>query len=135
MALGNVATYINAGAELRLGWSIPNDFGTSALRPGGDNSSPGSIWDPRSTNLRRWGMHGFISMDARLVGHDIFLDGNNFRPSHSVDKNSGVVEGALGISFIYGGVKLSYAHIFRSKEFSQQPSAHSYGSLAFSYTY
>jgi len=135
IALGNVATYVNAGAELRLGWSIPNDFGTSALRPGGDNSSPGSIWDPRSADSQRWGLHGFISMDARLVAHDIFLDGNNFSTSHSVHKKRGVAEGALGISFIYGGLKLSYAHIFRSKEFSQQESAHSYGSLAFSYTY
>ena len=74
-------------------------------------------------------------MDARLVAHDIFLDGNNFSTSHSVHKKRGVAEGALGISFIYGGLKLSYAHIFRSKEFSQQESAHSYGSLAFSYTY
>jgi lipid A 3-O-deacylase len=135
IALGNVATYVNAGAEFRLGWSIPNDFGTSALRPGGDNSAPGTIWDPRETDLRRWGMHAFASIDVKLVGHDIFLDGNTFSDSHSVDKKLGVAEAAVGISFIYGGTKVSYAQIFRSKEFTQQPNSHSYGSVAISHTY
>jgi len=47
VALGNVGTYLNAGGELRWGWLIPNDFGSSAVRPGGDNSAPGASWDPR----------------------------------------------------------------------------------------
>ncbi len=135
VAVGNVRTYMNAGAELRLGWSIPSDFGTSALRPGGDNSTPAAIWDPRATTDRRWGAHAFVAFDVRLIARDIFLDGNTIRDSHGVDKRPVVADAAAGFSFIYGGAKFSYAQIFRSREFDLQDSAHSYGSLAFSYTF
>jgi lipid A 3-O-deacylase len=135
LALGNVRTYLNAGAELRLGWSIPSDFGTSALRPGGDNSTPAAIWDPRAHTGRRWGAHGFIAFDVRLIGRDIFLDGNTIRDSHSVAKKPVIADAAVGFSFIYGGAKFSYAQIFRTREFDLQAHSHSYGSLAFSYTF
>ena len=134
-ALGNVRTHLNAGAEARIGWAIPDDFGTSAIRPGGENSTPDSAWDPRVFYDRKWGLHFFASFDVRLVGQDIFLDGNTFRDSHSVAKESFVADAALGFSLIYRGGRFSYAHIFRSREFSQQEKSHSYGSLAFSYTF
>ena len=127
-SLGNVATYANAGIEARLGWNIPNDFGTSALRPAGDNSAPGP--DER----RKSGLHLFLSMDNRLVARDIFLDGNTFKASHSVDKKNWVADGALGISLNIAGLKLSYARIFRSKEYFGQVDPHSYGSLSVSFS-
>lgn len=125
-SLGNVATYANLGAELRFGRNIPNDFGTSAVRSGGDNSAPYSNWQ-RSHD---WGLHGFVSFDARLVARDIFLDGNTFKSSHSVDKETFVVDAAIGLSFTYDYLKVSYAHIFRTKEFEGQPHPHNYGSLS-----
>jgi len=134
-SLGNVATYLNAGAEIRFGWLIPNDFGTSAVRPGGDNSAPGANWDPRINNPESWGMHAFISIDGRLVGHDIFLDGNTIRNSHSVDKKAAVVDFSVGISSVFAGYKISFAQVFRTKEFKGQDNSHSYGSLSISFSY
>ena len=46
VSLGNVGTYLDLGGEYRIGWQLPDDFGTSAVRPGGDNSAPGQS-DPR----------------------------------------------------------------------------------------
>lgn len=69
------------------------------------------------------------------MGRDIFLDGNTFRESHSVAKESFVLDRTVGFSIIYGGLKLSYAQVFRSKEFAAQHHSHSYGSFAFSYTF
>lgn len=135
IALGNVRSHLNAGAEFRIGWAIPDDFGTSAIRPGGENSTPDSVWDPRITSGRRWGFHFFAAFDVRLVGQDIFLDGNSFKNSHEVAKESFVSDASVGFSFIYGGGRISYAQVFRSREFSRQDSSHSYGSLAFSYTF
>jgi len=134
IALGNVADYLNMGAEIRFGWMIPNDFGTSAVRPGGDNSAPDVTWDPRERG-KGWGVHAFASTDVRLVAHDIFLDGNTFKSSHSVDKEFLVADAAVGISMIYHGVKISYAQVFRTREFRKQKHSHSYGSLAISYTF
>ena len=135
LSLGNVSTHLNAGAEVRIGWALPDDFGTSAIRPGGQNSTPDSTWDPRFIGEKKWGLHAFASFDIRLVGYDIFLDGNSFKNSHSVTKESVVADAALGIAYIVGGGRLSDAQIFRTKEFSGQDSSHSYGSLSFSYTF
>ena len=134
-ALGNVQTHLNAGGEFRIGWGLPDDFGTSAIRPGGENSTPDSAWDTRVFTDHRWGLHAFVSFDVELVVRNIFLDGNSFRSSHSVPKESVVAEAALGFSYSYGGGRVSYAHIFRSREFSFQARSHSYGSLAVSYTF
>ena len=134
IALGNVRTHVNAGGEFRAGWWIPNDFGTSAIRPGGENSTPSTILDQRQAAGHLWGFHVFASFDARLVAQDIFLDGNTFKTSHRVAKEVGVADAAVGFSLSYGRGRLSYAHIFRSREFARQDGSHAYGSLAFSYT-
>lgn len=135
VSLGNVATYLNVGGEYRIGWQLPDDFGTSAVRTGGDNSTPGRHDYRRlSPNGLFHSLHAFFSMDARLVAQDIFLDGNTFRDSHSVDKKSTVADFSLGLSFITGRWKVSFAHVFRTREFKQQPHHHKYGSMSLSYS-
>jgi len=134
-SLGNVATYLNLGIETRMGWNIPGDFGTSAIRPGGDNSAPGSRWDPRLSGKSAWGLHAFVSVDGRAAARDIFLDGNTYKDSHRIGKEPLVADAAAGVSLIYKRIKLSYAQIFRTKEFRGQKEGHSYGSLSFSYIY
>jgi len=131
-SLGNVATYLNTGAEYRIGKHLPRDFGTSALRPGGDNSVPGQ-GDPRFRHT--WGLHGFISVDGRWVLRDIFLDGNTWRSSHSVDKEPLVADAAFGIAATWQQWKLSYARIYRTRQFETQQGSHNFGSLAVSYTF
>ena len=128
-SLGNVATYLNGGAELRLGYNLPNDFGTSTLRPGGDNHSPGFAQE-ESQPFR---LYGFAATDARLVLQNIFLDGNTFRNSHQVDKKHFVSDLSLGITSTWKKWTLSYAHVWRSKEFNSQNNSQFYGSLSLSY--
>ena len=132
-SLGNVATYLNAGAQYRIGRNLPADFGTSALRPGGDNSVPTHI-NGKGHDSGNWGMHGFISTDGRWVLQDIFLDGNTFRSSHSVAKRSLVGNVSVGIAATFDRWKISYATIWRSKQFKTQGSTHSYGSFSLSYS-
>ncbi|MGV6807897.1 MAG: lipid A deacylase LpxR family protein [bacterium] len=134
LALGNVATYANAGGEYRIGWQLPDDFGTASLRPGGDNSAPGKQ-DRRLKGEGLHSLHAFISLDARLVARDIFLDGNTFKDSHSVDKKHLVADAAIGLSTTINRWKISYAMVFRSRQFEGQDHGHQYGSLSFSYTW
>jgi len=134
VSLGNVATYLNAGAEYRIGWRLPSDFGTSAVRPAGDNSAPGRR-DPRLRHNGFSGLHFFFSADVRLVGRDIFLDGNTFKDSHSVDKERLVADLSAGVSFTAGHWKFSYARVIRTREFKRQPHHHNYGSLSISYSW
>lgn len=135
LAMGNVAVYTNAGLEMRFGWGIPSDFGTSAVRSGGDNFAPASDWRQANTGPANLGLHLFALLDAKLVAHDIFLDGNTFRNSHSVDKEYWVGETALGVSLHLDEIKISYAQIYRSREFKKQDRHHSYGSLSISVRY
>lgn len=134
VSLGNVATHLNAGGEYRIGWQLPEDFGTAAVRPGGDNCAPGD-GDIRHCNQWICGLHAFISFDGRFVARDIFLDGNTFEDSHSVDRRSTVADAAIGFSFLSGGWKISYAKVFRTREFEEQDKSHEYGSLSFSYSW
>lgn len=134
ISLGNVATYLNMGGEYRIGWQLPEDFGTAAVRPGGDNSAPGK-GDIRHCSLPICGLHAFISIDTRLVARDIFLDGNTFEDSHSVDRRPAVADASVGFSFLVHGWKVSYAKVFRTREFEEQEHSHEYGSLAISYSW
>ncbi len=136
LALGTVSTYVNLGGEYRIGRDLPNDFGTSAVRPAGDNSAPGR-GDPRlqAGSALIYGFHLFLAVDGRLVARDIFLDGNTWKNSHRVDKEPAVANLALGFSFLVRHWKLSYAQVFRTREFREQPSSHEYGSLSLSYSW
>lgn len=132
-SIGNVKTYLNAGAEIRIGTWLPNDFGTSAIRPASDSNAP--LMGAATRRLSNYGIHAFAAIDMRLVARDIFLDGNTFSDSHSVDKRIFVGDLALGIAWQWQGAKVTYAHILRSKQFRGQPDAHSFGSFTLSLEY
>ncbi|RYG11721.1 MAG: lipid A deacylase LpxR family protein [Burkholderiales bacterium] len=127
-SLGNLATYANAGAEVRFGRHIPDDFGSTPLRPAGENTAP--------TRARPvggpFGAHVFLTFDARWVLHDITLDGNTFRDSHSVDKKPLVGEAGLGLALTKGRWKFALARYYRSREFEGQVEAPVFGSFTIS---
>lgn len=128
VALGNVFDYLAAGAMLRLGPNLPADFGPPRIRP----SLPGSaIFDARGG----FGWYLFSGAEVRFVARNIFLDGNTFRDSHSVDKKNAVIDAQAGLAVNFGRkfpVRVSYALIFRSKEFEQQTEANLIGSITLS---
>ncbi len=123
-ALGNIHTYLNTGLEVRGGWNLPKDFGVSLIRPAG------------STRLepdRRAALYFFGAMDARLVGRDIFLDGNTFADSHSVSKKYLVADFAVGAALNYERFRLTWTNVYRTKEFDGQPDGHSFASITISF--
>jgi lipid A 3-O-deacylase len=134
-AIGNVYTFANLGFEVRLGWNLPQDFGSSTIRPGGDTNDPVTTSDPRRAKDTSFGFNVFAFVDGRAVARDIFLDGNTFADSHSVEKQDFVADFAIGAALIYGRFKLSYARVLRTREFVGQPSNHRFGSITLSYTF
>ncbi len=92
--VGNVYIYANTGAELRFGWNPPGDFGTCPIRPGCESNAATDMEDGRG---RPFGIHAFLSVDGRAVLRDIFLDGNTWKDSHSVDKRYFVADMGAGI--------------------------------------
>ncbi len=122
IAVGNVYDYVNAGAMARVGINLPDDFGPQRLEP----SLPGSgFFEPTGA------VSGYIfaGVDGRAVGRNIFLDGNTFEHSASVSKKILVGDLQIGAVVQLGGARLSFTHVFRTKEFKTQTSADQFGSV------
>lgn len=128
-SVGNFATSAETGAEWRFGFGLPNDFGTAPLGPGGENTSPMSALSSRSGG---WTGHVFVAVDARWVLHDITLDGNTFKSSHSVDKRPLVADMGYGVAIMRDDWKFAFARYRRTREFDGQKDAPAYGSFTIS---
>lgn len=123
--LGNVMTSAAAGGTFRLGFDLPEDYGPPRIRPGLTGSSyfvPGGAA----------GWYLFAGVEGRYVARNIFLDGNTFRDSASVDKLPVVGDVQAGLAVTVGDVRIAYTHVLRSREFRQQNDPDSFGSLSLS---
>lgn len=124
-AIGNIYTYANAGLMLRLGEQLPDDFGPPRIQPGLLGSA-----EFKSTQGFNWYLFGGI--EGRAVARNIFLDGNTFRDSRGVDKEPLVGDLQFGLVLDWPGMRVSYTHVMRGKEFHTQGSNDEFGSLSVS---
>jgi hypothetical protein len=122
VSLGNVLTYGGAGATIRFGHNLFGDYGPPRIRP----SLPGIGFFEYDTGFA-W--YVFAGIEGRVVGRNIFLDGNTFADSHSVKKRRAVGDAQLGFSVAYGRVRLSFTQIFRTEEFKGQVDPDAFGSI------
>jgi hypothetical protein len=120
-SLGNVQTYANAGVTLRIGFNLPSDFGVDLISPGSMGSAPADDWDPRVAAHRDFSLFVFSAVDGRAVARDIFLDGNTFRSSPSVDKEPLVADLSAGLGVIVGRWQLTLTQVRRTREFKTEP--------------
>jgi len=125
-ALGNVYTYGAGGLTLRFGEDLPSDYGPPRLRP----ALPGSDYF-RPDDWFDW--YIFAGAEGRLVVRNIFLDGNTFEDSHSVDKRPLVLDLQAGVAIMLGErVRLAYTHLLRSEEFREQDAPDQFGTISVS---
>lgn len=126
-SIGNLATFANAGAELRIGRNLPDNFGTAPTLAYGQNTAPMRFggWPSRPT------VHGYIAVDARMVLHDITLDGNTWRDSARVEREPHVAELAFGVALHWRGWHATLGATYRTKEYESQAESASFGTLAF----
>lgn len=113
---GNIFTLANYGATIRVGYNIPDDFGYLKNEP--------SI---RAHKDKKIGIYGFAGIDQSLICRNIFLDGNTFRSSHSVEKNRVVNEYSYGIGLNSCRFSIILTMNHRTKEFKLQKKDHSFG--------
>lgn len=129
--LGNVATYMNMGINIRAGYNLPNTFGPGAspalIRP----SFRTSDVEPFETlRIPNWGFHLFGGVEGRLVGRNIFLDGNTWQSSHSVDRELLVADLKGGFALRLRRVTMAYTYTYRTREFSLQSNPHQFASIS-----
>ena len=133
--VGNVAIFANIGGEIRIGYNLPFDFGTSFIRSGSGIEAPVDKNDPRLRRHKNFGFHLFADVEGRAVARNIFLDGNTWKESHSVHRKPLVADMAAGLAIVYKRLKLSYAHVYRTKEFDGQIRGEVFGSIALAITF
>lgn len=127
-SLGNAAVYAHAGARLQVGVIPPGHFGSGTIqRPGGSPAPPFAHAAPgrRSHQL-------FFGVDGRAVARNLFLDGSTFRSSRRVDREPWVADAFAGLESDLGRMKLTWALVWRSDEFTTQRMSQAFGSLSLS---
>ncbi len=82
--------------------------------------------------VREFSWYAFAGASGRAVARNIFLDGNTFVDSPSVEKNPFVADFQIGVAGIYRGVRITLSEIFRTPEFKEQRGSDRFGSLTLS---
>jgi lipid A 3-O-deacylase len=134
-SLGNLMTAAVTGFQFRIGWNLPEDFGSFLIRPGGEGSTFFNDRSVSPANPRRFGIHSYIYVAGHAVFRNIFLDGNTFRESHRVDKHPFVADIIAGVALTFKLFKFSYAYVCRTRQFKTQPKPHIFGTVNISLTY
>jgi lipid A 3-O-deacylase len=125
--VGSEEIYAQAGAVLRLGQGLQDDFGAGKIMPG---TTGGDAYNPDSG----FAWYAFTGVDGQAVAYNTLLAGNSFSSSGpSVDTKHIVGEFELGLAVIYHGVRVTFSQTWQSHEFTnQQGGWFDYGSVAVS---
>jgi lipid A 3-O-deacylase len=119
LTLGNVFTYGAVGGMARFGRNIGFDYGPARIEPalsGTDYFNPDYVEAGAPV-----GWYLFIGNEDRLVGRNIFLDGNTFRSSRHVPRNLFVADLETGAALVYSNwLRLAYTFTARTDEFRRQ---------------
>ena len=110
--LGNVRTDFHGGGTLRAGYNIPNEFGLKDSQGGTDLC-----------------LYIFGGVYGQAVLLDVFLDGNNFRESHHVEKEPFIAETRFGVVLASRHFELIAARVQRSFEYVGQNERDGFTSL------
>ncbi len=120
VTVGNVMTYAEAGGLLRFGKNLEADYGPARIRPG----LSGTPYFNSDYLDGPFGFYVFAGTQVRLVARNIFLDGNTFEDSRSVDSEALVGDLMGGVSLFWGdAVKVDGVAIYRTEEFEGQDDA------------
>jgi hypothetical protein len=123
--LGTLRTEARLGLTARIGQRIDSDYGPPRVRPslaGVEHFSGGPL---------SWSI--FAGVQGRAVARNLFLDGNTWRDSASVERNPYVADFQTGFSISAGDWRLAYTFVWRTEEFETQPTRQDFGALALSW--
>lgn len=130
VTIGNVYTYADVGLNFRLGPDSEKWQDTpTRVRP----AMPGTGFFEIPED--KWSWYLFAGVEGRAVGRNIFLDGNTFQDSHSVDKNWLVGDANAGLALTYGQMRVSFTWVYRTKEFDTQEDPETFGSVSVGYRF
>ncbi len=127
ITLGNINRELTAGATLRIGLNLPQDFG-----PGRIDDIPSYTHTSYRADQGTWKVYNayfFAGYQASYVEHDTFIQGNNYHGSHSKELENWVGRTTLGISAQWQRFQFTYSETFITKQFVGQSSGDSYATF------
>ncbi len=130
VTLGNIYTYGSIGTILTIG---PYDQGIQDSPPRVRPAMPGTGFFATPDDEFSWYL--FAGLEGRAVARNIFLDGNTFRDSPSIDKKYFVGDGTLGAAITWDDYRLSYNMTYRTEEYHGQDENTLFGGISLSYRY
>ena len=128
MAVGNIYDYANVGAMMRLGFNLPGDYGPMRIEP----SLPGSnFFEPTG------GVSAYIfgGVEGRAIARNLFLDGNSFEDSRSVQKMNLVDDMEFGAAITFHHMRIAFTHVIRSREYKTQSTPDRFGAVDVSFRF
>jgi hypothetical protein len=126
LALGNLYTYASAGGVLRFGQHLERSQGIPSVTP----AQSGSQY---FTPLGHFAWYGFLGLEGRYMAHNLLLDGNTFKSSHSVDREEWVGDLKAGLALTWSRWQLTFVSVWRTHEFHGQDGHDQFGSVTLSY--
>lgn len=120
-SLGNGSIYGEYNFMFRLGHNLSSDFGPSKINQYFDSPTP--ISDDPFAYL-------FFGTGARLVGRNIFIQGNTFG-GRKFDYKLNVFrfDSSVGMVLGWKGYRLGYTYNIMSKEYAEQATWHNFGTF------
>ncbi len=124
ITLGNAYTHISAGGFMRWGDGLQADYGPPRITPAVSGSA---FFKPGG---RTW--YFFLGTEGRAVGRDLFIEGNTIGGREGVDAERLVGELFGGFVYSNGRFRVTYTHVWRTREFKAQAGTQDYGALSLS---
>jgi hypothetical protein len=128
LSLGNVSTYAAGGLTFRIGTELEADFGVPRVRP----ANAGSLFFQPDGD---WGWYVFAGAEGRAIARDIFLDGNSWQDSRSVDRETFVADLSAGFAIILPRARLTFSYTYRTKEFATERDDAQFGSVSIAFRF
>jgi len=131
-SVGNIFTYGETGVLLRIGRGLGADYGPIRIRP----ALSGTDYFDAERLDEGQGYYFFAGTQGRVVGRNIFLDGNTFRTSPSVSKKNLVGDAQAGFSVLLSkSLRLDISVALRTEEFHGQHTPDDICTAALSFTW
>jgi len=125
--LGTISIEGSAGAQWRVGYNIPNDYGESTM----DEYGVSGILTTDTLSYRhksKWSYYFNVGIGGSIVLYDYFLDGNEL-----VEKYYGRAFGTYGGTIRYSAFSMSYIRTHYTPLYTTQKGHTNYGSLQMAY--
>ncbi len=132
--LGNISTSLNGGFIVRMGRNIPKDFGFSNINIANEDGVP-TYGERQKIKKEPWSFNFNVTLSASAIARDIFLDGNTFKNSPSVEKENFVGHFGYGFSLRYKNFAFEFLGVISTKKFKTADGNHAVGTTKFAWIF